>query len=98
MTTVLDDDLKDELPGAVLAHLRSLEGMNLTITEDTKTFEDMGADSLTMLMVVGEFEERLDTELPPHLLWDAPDLDRFVAYLAENVEAENLRRFVRAAP
>ena len=82
-----------KLCDAIIQHLRTMEGLDLKLDCDARTFGEMGADSTAMMMVSLEFEEKLETELPPHLLWDCPDIDRFADYLIANVPEDRRSAF-----
>jgi hypothetical protein len=88
------DILHDRLCEAIVEHLRSIEGLGLQLDGGVRNFDEMGADSIAMMMVSADFEERLDTELPPHLLWDCPDVSSFATYLIANVSKERLDAFI----
>jgi hypothetical protein len=87
--------MHDPLCEAILHRLRNIDGLGLNLEGGVRSFSDMGADSTAMMMVSLEFEEELGTELPPHLLWDCPDVDRLADFLLENVEETRLSEFVR---
>ncbi|HEX8449917.1 MAG TPA: acyl carrier protein [Allosphingosinicella sp.] len=88
------DTLHARLCEAIVEHLRRIEGLGLQLDGGVRNFDEMGADSIAMMMVSADFEERLDTELPPHLLWDCPDVSSFAHYLIDNVSQERLDGFV----
>lgn len=94
---VVPNDVHLRLCDAIFAHLRTIEGLGLKLDAKQRTFNDMGADSIAMMMVSLEFEERLGTELPAHLLWECPDVDRFATYLIANVQEDRLHAFLGSA-
>ena len=94
MTSISESSVHNRLCDAILEHLRTIDGLDLKLDRAVRTFGEMGADSTAMMMVSLEFEEKLDTELPPHLLWDCPDIDRFADYLIANVKEDRLSAFL----
>jgi acyl carrier protein len=90
-------DSDDILCETIIFHLKNIENVTLNLSKGATSFADMGLDSISMMMITSEFEERLDVELPPHLLWDCPDLPSFARYLRANVGPDILERFIGAA-
>lgn len=73
----LPDFLKDKI-GRVLSIPPS------TIDPD-QPLASYGLDSMSAVVIVGELEEKLETELPTTLLWDCPTLNQLFRYLNEHV-------------
>lgn len=87
-------NLRDRLCVAVRRQLIQSKFIDASRVQQAATFEEMGVDSIGMLMIASEFEDRLKTELPAHLLWDCPDIQHFADYLINNVARTNLEVFI----
>lgn len=83
---------------ALVAALRNAVSRMDDVTVDTSnplaSFDQMGLDSIAMLVVANELEERLGVELPSHLMWDCPDFESLAAHLRAIVPDLQLQEFV----
>lgn len=92
-----DDQARARLCDAIVYHLENMPNLDFTMPQGVHDFAAMGLDSISMMMVTAELEETLGADLPPHLLWDCPDLSSFAAYLQQKVDPDRLNAFVAAA-
>jgi acyl carrier protein len=83
-----------ELISALHNALSRMEDVSIDISKPQASFDEMGLDSIAMLIVANSLEERLDIELPNHLMWDCPDFPSLAEHLRAIVPNERLAEFI----
>lgn len=80
---------------AVLCNFVSrIDDVTIDMFDPLASFDQMGLDSIAMLVVANSLEERLGVELPTHLMWDCPDFPSLAAHLRAIVPDPRLQEFV----
>jgi len=69
----------------LVAHLATALELPQNQIDIRESFDRYGLDSLAAVTLTGALEEWLNTELPPTLAWDYPNIEELSQYLAELV-------------
>jgi len=71
-----------------------MDDVTIDLSNRLAPFDQMGLDSIAMLVVANGLEERLGVELPTHLMWDCPDFSSLAEHLRAIVPDPRLQDFV----
>lgn len=84
-----------DLIGALLGALSRMDDLSIDPSRSDGSFDEMGLDSIGMLIVANQLEERLSIELPAHLMWDCPDVASLASHLRSIVPESRLQDFIQ---
>ncbi|WP_370456302.1 acyl carrier protein [Salinisphaera sp. Q1T1-3] len=77
----------DEIYAHLIELLSPYVPDQLTITPATRLVDDMGLDSVQVMEVMMELEDRLDTSIPLNFLPDVETMDQLTRALNEAIDA-----------
>ncbi len=71
-----------EIHAGLVAALAQRAGVDRAGVDPTRTFAQLGFDSLQAMKFTGQLEKDLGLDLDPTLMWDHPTVERLTVFLA----------------
>lgn len=77
--TIVDDEKFSELKNWLKQKI--IKKLKLTEVSDSQTFFELGLDSVTVLQLVADLEDRIDCEIPTEVMWKYNNINKLTSYL-----------------